>query len=264
MIVISKLIGDQTTVPTMLFFRNIFGLFLVIPWIVKYWPKSLEIQNIKVVTLRSLMGLLNLFFIFLAVEKISLVNTTLLNNSAPFFVPIIVWFWLKVPINHKLWPAIITGFIGIALILQPDKRILNLGAVYALLSGVCLGMTLVMLRMTARSENLYSLLLYFFTIGLVITTPFAILNWKIENGLTLLGLLSIGLFSAFGQVFLFTGLKHGKAHQLAPFGYATVIFSGIYEFLFWGVIPPPIAYFGMALIIASGIWIVYLGRLPKK
>lgn len=260
---LSKVIGDQTTIPTMLFFRNVLGLVIIIPWIVKYWPKSTRLNNPKIVLLRAIMGLTNLCLIFLAIQKISLVNTTLLNNSAPFFVPIIVWFWLRKPLDFKLWPAIVVGFIGIALILQPDKRILNMGALYALLSGVCLAVSLITMRLSSRSETLHSFLLYFFGIGFIITLPFAALDWKIENGLTLLGLLSMGLFSAIGQILLFHGLKLGQARQLAPFTYATVIFAGIYEWLIWGVIPKPIAYFGIVLIIAAGIWIVYTTRPPE-
>ncbi len=248
----------------MVFFRNIFGLVMIAPWIVKHWPKSIEVSNFRLVLIRSLSGLLNLCFIFLAIKQISLVNTTLLNNSAPFFVPIILWLWLKIPINHKLWPAIVIGFIGIALILQPDGRIFNTGAMYALLSGICTAVSLITMRLNAKKEDLYSFLLYFFLIGFVLTLPFAILNWSVQGLLPLLALIGIGVFSALGQVFLFSGLRHAKAHQLAPFTYSVVIFSGFYEFLFWGKIPPIIAYVGMALIIGSGIWIYLISRTPKN
>lgn len=261
---VSKLLDTQTTVPTMLFFRNVFGFCAVLPWIFKQYPKSIEVKNVKIVVLRSLMGLLNLFFIFLAVDRISLVNTTLLNNSAPFFVPFIVWFWLKKDINSKIWPAIVVGFIGIALILQPNRRIFNLGAVYALLSGVCLAITIITMRLTTKKEKLLTFLFYFFTIGVVVTLPFAIAYWKVENMGTLIGLLSIGLLSATGQVFLFHGLKFAKAHVLAPFAYSTVIFSGIYEWLIWGNTPTPIAYIGTILIIAAGGWIAWIGRVTKQ
>lgn len=260
---ISKLIETKTTVPTMLFFRNVFGLIAITPIIIKKWPKIFEVKNLKVVLIRSFMGLLNLFFIFLAVQKISLVNTTLLNNSAPFFVPFIIWFWLKVPVNHKLWPAVITGFIGIALILKPDEKIFNVGAMYALASGLCLALTLVTMRMTTKSERLPNFLLYFFSIGAIITLPFAIFNWRIDNFVTLIALISIGLFSFTGQIFIYHGMRYGKANQLAPFTYSAVIFSGIYEWLIWGRQPDWIAFIGMFLIIASGVWIVYISPPPK-
>lgn len=260
---ISKLIQTTTSVPTMLFFRNVSGLIILIPMLVKKWPKIFEVKDIKVVLIRSFMGLLNLFFIFMAVEKISLVNTTLLNNSAPFFVPFILWFWMKVPVNHKLWPAVVIGFIGIALILKPDQRIFNLGAMYALLSGICLAITLVTMRMTTKSENLTNFLLYFFLIGAALTLPFAIFNWQIDTFPTLIGLLSIGLLSFLGQICIFHGMKYGKANQLAPFTYSTVIFSGVYEWLIWGRQPDWVALIGMLLIIASGVWIVYISPPPK-
>ncbi len=248
----------------MLFFRNILGLIIIAPWVLKRWPKSLKVQNWKVILLRSVMGLLNLFFIFLAVQRISLINTTLLNNSAPFFVPFILWFWLAIPLNHKLWPAIVIGFIGIALILQPDKKILNMGAIYGLLSGICLATNIITIRMMARKESFVTYLLYFFVVGFVLSAPFALLNWRIDDALTLIGLISLGFFSMAGQFFLFYALKQAKASHLSPFCYATVIFSGIYEWLIWGMTPKPIALFGTVLIIAAGVWIFLISKTPKE
>jgi len=260
---LSKLIQQQTTVSTMVFFRSIVGLMIILPWTIKNWPKSLEIHNIKIVTFRSIIGLLNLVFIFLAVRQISLVNTTLLCNSAPFFVPLILWLWLRKPINHKLWPAIILGFIGIALILEPDRRLFNIGAAYGILSGICLALVLITTRMASRKESIYNFILYFFAIGSIASCPFALASWKIDGWVTLLSLIAIGVLSFVTQIFMFHGLKYGKVHQLAPFSYSAVIFSGIYELLIWGNVPKPTAYLGIAFIIAAGVWIVYLSRVPK-
>lgn len=261
---LSKFIEEDTTVSTMIFFRSALGLVALLPWAIAKWPTSIEVKDAKVVTYRSLLGLLNLFFILLAVERISLINTTLLNNSAPFFVPIILWLWLKKPIDHKLWPAILFGFIGIALILKPDTRIFNVGAAYGLLSGIGLALTLVMTRIASKRESIYSFMLYFFAIGTLVSLPFAILNWKIVGLWTFIALLGIGATALCGQVLMFHALKYGKLRQLAPFSYSAVIFSGIYEYLIWGNVPPPIAYLGIALIVAAGIWIVYINQIPKE
>lgn len=261
---LSKLLVDHTTTSTMLFFRNILPLLCVIPWVIIKWSKSLQVKNFKIILIRSLTGLLNLLFIILAVQRISIVNTTLLNNSAPFFIPIIIAIWLKKPINHLLWPAILVGFIGIALILEPDRHIFNMGALYGLASGICLALTTITMRLTTRSENLYTYLFYFFLIGLVVTTPFAIIDWRVDTFWTLLGLLSIGLLSGAGQILLFHGMKYGKAQELGPLSYSAVIFSGIYEWLIWGQIPKPMAYVGIILIAAAGIWIIRFSKPPVK
>lgn len=263
MYMLSKVIADKTTVSTLVFFRSIVGVVFILPWVVMKWPKSVEVHNIKIVLFRGFMSLLNLLFILLAVREISLVNTTLLNNSAPFFVPLILWFWLRKPIDNKLWPAIILGFIGIAFILNPDRRIFNLGAAYGILSGICLALTLVTMRSASRKETVYHFIFYFFTMAALLSLPFAIANWKIEGFTTLLALIAFGALSLTGQILMYEGLKYAHVHQLAPFSYSLVIFSGIYEFLIFGQVPQPLAYFGIGLIIASGIWIAYISRVPK-
>ena len=263
MYMISKLIEPDTSVPTILFFRNVMGLVIIAPWIIKGWPKSIKIKNWKIILLRSVVGMLNLLFILLAVQKISLVNTTLLNNAAPFLVPFILWFWLKVPINHKLWPAIVLGFIGIALILQPNMSILNIGSLYGILSAFFLAINLITIRITAKTEQFKNYLLYYFMIGILLIAPFAFFNWKIDNALTLIGLLSLGLFSMVGQFFFFLALQHAKASQLAPFCYSAVIFAGFYEWAIWSVVPKPLAFLGMFIIVGAGVWIVLVSKPPK-
>jgi len=260
---VGKLLGDHTNLSTILFFRNILGFFLALPWIFKHWPQGLAVKNFKSLFLRSLAGLLNLYFIFLAVQKISLVDATLLNNTAPLIVPFIVLFWLKIPLSIKVWPAIILGFIGVALILQPTKLEANLGVLYGLLSGLCLAFSIVTIRVSTRHESFYTFTFYFFGIGLLLTAPFAIANWQVDDLWTLAGLLAIGLFSLLGQVGLFYGLKLGKARQLAPIAYSLVVFSGIYEWIIWGVVPATMFYIGMALVVAAGLWIVFESRPVK-
>lgn len=256
---VSKLLGDHTSVPTILFFRNVFGFIIVLPWL-----RSFKVKNPKLIVVRSLSGLFSLFFVILSIQTISLVDATLLNNAAPLIVPFVVWIWLRIPLQLKVWPASIVGFIGVALILQPTKMIFNLGAFYAFLSAISLAISLVTTRVGTRHESFATFMFYFFGIGLLITTPFAIAYWKVDNWLTLLGLLSIGLFSALGQVGIFNGLKFGKARQLAPISYAAVLFSGIYEWLIWGIVPAPMFYVGMVLIVAAGLWIVFESRPTKN
>lgn len=261
---IAKLLGDQTTVPTLLFVRCLVGTLALTPWMIAKWPKSLYIQQKGAVFIRCLVGFAAFGFIFLAIERISLVNATLLNNSAPFFVPFFVWIYFKKVMDWKLWPAILVGFIGIALILRPTDKIFNWGATFALFSGMCLAISSIVLRKSSHKENPTAYLFYYYFFGVVAAIPFLFFSWKIENFTTLLGLIAIGLFSVLGQYFLFHGFKHGKAHQLAPLSYATVLFAGIFEWIFWAEIPPPIAYVGAILIIASGVWIAWTGRLTRR
>lgn len=259
----SKLIGPQTTVATMVFLPNLFGLIIILPWALKSFPKNFKMKNPWLMFLRALVGVSNVFFIFLAVKSIPLVDATLLNNTAPFFVPFILWLWLRTPINHKMWPAIIVGFIGLALILHPSRHIFNFGSIFGLISGISLSMIIITMRLMAKTEQTIPLIFYFFLIASLLSLPFAIADWKILNWTIFFILLCMGILSIMGQWLLFQGLKYGKAHELAPFTYSSVIFSGIYQWLIWDIQLRWIFFIGMILIVSSGVWIVYLSRPPK-
>jgi drug/metabolite transporter (DMT)-like permease len=255
MYLVSKIVGPQSNVATMVFFRNVIGILAITPFIIRRFPKSLEVKSFRIIFIRAFSGLGNLIFLFLAIQKLSLVNATLLNNTAPFFVPFLLWLFLKAPVEKKVWPAIVVGFMGVALILRPDTIIFNLGSIYGILSGICLAITTISLRSVARSAHVTTYVFYFFLIGLIATTPFAIAYWEMPSLLILLGLLSIGLFSCLGQLFVYFGMREAKPEQIAPFSYSTVIFAGLFDWMLWGDIPPLLSFLGMALIILAGAWI---------
>lgn len=261
---IGRQMETSTTIPTLLFFRSVFGVILFLPWVVKEWPKSLVIQKKSALIVSALAALSGLLFIFLAVHQMSLVNATLLNNTAPFFVPIILWLWLKQPIEHKMWGAICLGFVGIFFILQPDREIFNWAALYGLLAGISTATFIITMRISSKAESMFIFLFYFCLVGLIATAPFSILDWKIESLSTLLGLCVAGLLAALSQACFFYGLKFAKAHELAPFSYASVLFAGLIDWWVWGTTPSMLVYVGMACIVGAGIWIGLLGKLPKK
>ncbi len=260
----SKMVGPQSNVATMVFFRNVIGIVTITPFIIRRFPKSLEVKSFRAIFIRSLSGLGNLIFIFLAIQKLSLVNVTLLNNTAPFFVPFLLWFFLKAPVEKKIWPAVVVGFIGVALILRPDTAIFNMGSIYGILSGICLAITTISLRAVARAAHVTTYVFYFFLIGLIATTPFAFAYWDVPSFPILLGLLSIGLFSGLGQFFVYFGMREAKPEQIAPLSYSTVVFAGLFDWVLWDKIPPLLAFFGMTLIILAGIWIALSSKPPAK
>jgi len=86
-IALARFAGPRSSVPTILLFQNFISLLFIIPWIIKLGKKSLYLQKIGLMSVRTLMGYISYAFIFLAIQKISLVEVVLLSNSAPLFIP---------------------------------------------------------------------------------------------------------------------------------------------------------------------------------
>lgn len=260
----ARLLFSTTNVVMMVFFRNFIALVAIFPWMLLHRKTSFQTTHPKIVLIRALTGLLSLVFVFLAISRISLIDAALLVNTAPLFVPFVVWTWLKKPINHKLWPAIFLGFLGVILILNPGKEILNIGFLFGLIAGLCSAISMLSVRLSAQSEKGHTVLFYFFLIGTILSLPFIFFQWQIPD-LKTLGMLScLGLFAVLGQWFLFAALKWAKISQLAPFSYSAVIYSGIFDWLIFDQAPGVLTMIGTVLIIASGISIIFLNKPTRS
>lgn len=262
MATLSRFASTTVPLPTVIFFQNFVSWLIMIPWVFLHGIHSLRTQRFALIFVRSVGGLLAFAFLFMAVQRTSLVDAILLNNTAPLIVPFAVWIWLKIPINHKLWPGIIAGFLGIIFILKPGKEILDLGALYALGAALSLSIVMIAVRLLSYTERHHTVLFYYFLIASVLCLPLSLYNWKALNGIEWLEIIAIGLLSAAGQWCFMRAFHHAKPSQLGPFCYIAVVYSGLIEWALWGKVPDLFAWIGIVLVCAGGIWTIRYGQ-PK-
>ncbi len=260
----SRLAGETTSVSEMVFFRNLVGVCFTLPWVIKHRPDSFKITRPWLLVLRSLMGMTGIVLVFLAVEKVSLVNFTLLSNTAPLFVPFLALIFLKKPIDHRGWAPLILGFIGIALILSPTKGIFNAYSLYAIGNGITTAATFLVVRMATKTEKMHTLLFYYYLIGFLLFLPINIFTMHMPDLTTLFYLVLIGVFAYYGSALSFYALQYAKTAQLAPFSYSGVIWAGIIQWIVWGMLPGWLDLVGIVLTCAAGIYILLVSKPPEN
>ena len=260
---LSVFAARSATVPQMLFFRNIVSLLIVLPWMIYHGPESFKTSRFGLLLARSLASLASLGFMFIAIQKTSLADATLLINSSPLFVPFVVAIWLKKSINHRLWPVLIIGFFGIGLILRPNIKIFDSGALFALAAGITTAISIVAIRLTTTTEKIHTVLFYLFLISAVAALPLTFFYWESLNTKTVLELILMGILAAIAQALFVKACHFATASQLAPFSYSAVLFAGLIDFFVWGKVPDWIACLGIFLVCFAGILIIWLTQ-PKK
>jgi drug/metabolite transporter (DMT)-like permease len=244
-----------------LFFQNFISFVLMCPWIWRHGWKTLKTDRLGLIFVRSIGGLAAFGFLFMAVQKTTLVDAVLLNNTGPLLLPLGAWLWMKVPIEHKLWPGIIAGFLGIILILKPGLEIFNPGALYGLGAAVCMCIVMLSVRSLAKTDRHHTILFYYFLIASLICLPWVLWNWKALNSVEWIELLAIGLLSFSGQWAFMRAFHHARPVQLGPFCYMAVVFSGLIEWILWNHIPDLLAIGGILLVCAGGIWTIRYSKL---
>ena len=204
--------------------------------------------------MRGLAGLLSQALMFAAVKKMPLMNAVLLTNSAPLFIPLIAWVWLKEKVGIIVWASLFIGFLGILLILKPGVQMLaNPAGVIAISAALFSAFALVAVNQLSRDEPIKRILFYYFLISSVATAPFALLFWKAPSLKEWLYLAGIGILMAAAQLLIILAYQHATATSIAPFNYSVVIFSGLIGWVVWKNEPTLLSLLGVVLVTAGGV-----------
>ncbi len=256
----SKLVNPLVPVAVTLFFQNGICMLLNLHQVFKQGLPHLKTERPGLHFTRDLMGFSSFLCLFAALKTIPLIDAMLLSYTEPLWIPIIALIWPRVRMKGYIWWGIVIGFLGIFLILQPSGEGLNGGAFLAIFSGVLAGVTFIAIHRLASTEPTFRTLFYNSLFGVIVTTPFALLNFHVLSMHDLLYLSGVGFFTYLAQYLVTHAFKHGDVAVLGTFAYTTILFSGILGWVLWGEVPNFVSFIGMALVIIGGILAVYFEK----
>lgn len=268
-ILLSRFAVKSVSMAEVIFFQNGIALICLLPFFFKYGLSSFKIENYWHVLIRIISGLLGFVFLLLSAQKISLTGTILLNNAAPLFVPFIALIWRKVPINHRLWSGLFLGFAGLVLILQPWKVFLGvsmpemeLGFLYGLLSGLFASIAMVSMRVL-RFSRMFPILFFYYVFASIVTLPTALMEWTMPSGSAVGILLLMGVLTLATQGGYLKAFHYGKAAQLSPFFYFSVVYGMLFDWLIFHHLPSFWMVLGTGFLVLGGVLVILFSK-PQK
>jgi len=248
-----------------LFIQNVVSLFCILPMT---WNKNFPGFKTKVFhvhLIRDLSGVFSYYLYFVAIRFLDLVDATILNYTAPFFVPLFWWLWMKEKVGRNVWWSIVVGFIGVAIILNPTKQIFQVGFILGLFAGILSGVAFCAIRiLNIHKEPTRRVLVYYFSIGSLLSFPFALVYWVPPSPEQWLKAIGIGVATACGQILLTIAYRYGTASYLSPLGYATIVYAGFISYFLFDVPLDWRAFLGAALIILGGTATYLLKKRPQS
>lgn len=235
-----------------IFFVSLFGWLMVLPFVFKEGKKILVTNRFPFIALRTIFGLIAFLCITYALRTVSLAEVVLLNNTAPLFVPLIVWICLKTRISFQVWLGLSMGFVGIFLVFRPGFGAIEVGLFVALLSGLFSAALFVATRQIAH-EPFFRVLFYYFLIFIVLLSPFLFIDWTAPPYWVWIFLILAAIFFLAAQLTLTAAMRHAPSHELAPFIYTSVVFAGLIDWVFWRDVPSLLSLIGMVIVCIGGL-----------
>ena len=247
-----KLLGETMPNEMAVFARNLAGLLVLLPVLLTRHDFALKTDCLHLHLLRSLAGLSAMYCFFYAIIHLPLADSMLLKMTAPLFMPIIAIIWLSEGISHWTVLALLLGFAGVWVILGPAGEA-NWAMLVGIAGGFLAAVAKVSIRRLSRTEPNLRVVTYFALVGTIVSAVPAVFSWKTPaiNGIWLM--VAIGLVGTLGQLALTRAYSISNAGKVAPLTYFSVIFGGIYGFVFWGEIPQQQFIIGAVMIAVAGL-----------
>ena len=203
--------------------------------------------------------------IVIAFGMMSLAGATAINFSSPLFAALFAAIVLREKVGPARAGALIAGFIGVLLVAGPGADVFRLGAVFALLNAVLLGSITIAVRGMSTTESVETLTMWQMIIlasCFTIATPVFGFIWPSRNDLVLM--LVNGVVNAAGQYLWTRSLSLAPASAVAPFYYFSLVWALVLGFLFWGDLPTLELIGGSAIVVVSGLYLLWheSGRKP--
>lgn len=236
---------------TVVFFRNIVGLCLFIPFIIKYGSAFFKTEKLWMHTWRSIVGLMAMYGFFYAIAHLKLSNAMVFSYSSPIFIPLIAWLFLKEKITKAMVFAAIIGLFGVLFVAKPDSGLLNLLSIIGLVSSFLAAMAFVTVRALTATEPPERIVFYFCFFGTIISSIPMFFVWRPYTYTELSYLICAGILANISQIFMSNAYKLAPAGQIGPVNYIAIIFAGIWGYFFWHEIPDMYSIIGFAFILSA-------------
>ncbi|WP_198883495.1 DMT family transporter [Acuticoccus mangrovi] len=269
MLTFVKIAGERIPVGQLLFARNLFGLIPVVVMIAYtgHLHDALRTNNIWGHMRRAMSGMFAMGLWFVALQYLPFPEATAIVYAAPLMMVVLAATVLGERVRVYRWSAVAVGLVGVAIIMVPQLsegfdifgNAASFGAACALVSAACMALTAVFVRQLARSEPTHTIVIYFLIAGTLVTALTAP-TWVVPSWSDAAMLVMIGVLGGVGQIMVTQAFQHAEASLIAPFEYTSMIWVIAIGYLVFGEIPTIYVVIGAAIVIGSGIFVIFRER----
>lgn len=280
-----KIIIVNTNLYLIYFVRCIIGLSTIIIYLKLKKKQIIFKTNYPFFTItRTIAFFFGFSLYYFSLSKLSLPLAITLFFVSPFFTSIFSIIFMHEVVGIRRWIAILVGFIGVYLVMDPDFKNFNIYSLFPILCALCYSYTVVIQKRTSDKDSTFSQIIHIYVSALILSIiiKFSLSNivvessiideyysifvkWKIEDLFTFIILIGIGFTGVIGFFCLFTAYNIGSPPSIAPFEYIIIIWGLIIGWLLWNETLSVKGFFGLILIISAGIYtFVREAKLNKK
>jgi drug/metabolite transporter (DMT)-like permease len=236
------------------FFRNLFGLIAMLPWLVGHGVGALRTQRLGLHALRATIGIVSMICWFTALSLMPLAQATALSFTAPIFTSVLAVIFLGEVMRLRRWTATAVGLLGTLIIVRPGYASVEPAALFAIASALLGAASPIFVKLMARTESTGAIVTYMVLFMTPISLVPALLVWQ-QPSLEEIGFAALlGLAGTLGHLCLTRALASADATVVVPFDYLRLPAVALIAYLVFAEVPAIWTWIGGAIIAASSVY----------
>lgn len=211
--------------------------------------------------------------IYAAFPLMAFAEVTTIFFAAPLITALLASLWLGETIGIHRIGALVAGFCGILIALNPTSDAFTWAALLPLLGAVNYAMAQIIARQIGDRDTTLTVGLHSLTFAGILILP---LGWALNRVTSfgadyphlafrfpdlpegaLLWLALLGGIGMVGYMLLSRAYQVASASLVAPFDYLYLPLAAVMGYLVWDEVPRLTTIAGMALIVAGGLYLAY-------
>ena len=258
---IIRFLSADYSVFEIVFFRNLFGFIVFIPFLWRAGRAALRPKRPVLLTGRALLQVVGLSLWYYGLISIPLADATALGLLEPIFAAALAVFFFKEKSSMGRWCVVALGLIGSLIIVRPGLEEVSLGTLCVVLSSVIWAIFVLQGKVLTRTDSTLVVVAYPTLVVVPLALIPALFFWQTPT------LIDIGWFIVAGTLSSLANFSLTKAYQIgditavAPIGFTRLIFSAIVGYVAFSEVPVIWVWVGGALIVAAG---TYLAHMESK
>jgi drug/metabolite transporter (DMT)-like permease len=201
---------------------------------------------------------------FFALSYLPLAEVKAISFVSPLLVTVFAVWLLREKVTLAKWIAVMVGFLGTLFIVRPGSHMVSWASSLALGNALCYSLFQIMTRQFSEDETPLATLFYSAIVGCVVLSLVVPWVWVQPSGAHLGLFLLVGSAGAAGHFMLIKALESERASVLSPIGYTQLLWVTLLGFIVFGQLPDRHAVIGMAIIVASGLYVAWGHRARRN
>ncbi len=211
-------------------------------------------------TFRGLLLIAEICLLITAFVRVGLVESHAIFACYPLIVAALSGPVLGESVGWKRWAAIIVGFVGILIILQPGSGMFTPVAILAIGSASMFALYSLLTRYAARQDSAATSFFWTGTVGAAAITIVGIWTWEpmIQTDWGWMALLC--LTGAAGHYLLIRTYEVAEASSVQPFAYLQLVFAAAIGITVFGEVLEPHVAVGTSIVVFAGLFTLFRAR----